>query len=92
MSFFLIQLFKQHHLKGESEICYVVKRGEFNKGIEKIKEEKTLKEMDIELMREWVRSGMAVDDAVAEYLEEGLYETEDSYRIKSEQISDYLIR
>lgn len=29
--FFLIQLFKQHHLKGESEICFVEKRGEFNK-------------------------------------------------------------
>lgn len=70
----------------------MVKRGEFNKGIEKLKEEKPLKEKDnIELMREWVRSGMSVDDAVAEYLEEGPYETEDSYRIKSERLSECLI-
>lgn len=67
------------------------KRGEFNKGIGKIKEEKALKEKDIELMREWVRSEMVVDDAVAEYLEENPHETEDSYRIKSERLSEYLI-
>lgn len=50
-----------------------------------------MKQMDIELMREWVRSGMPVDDAVAEYLEEGPYETEDSYRIKLERLSECLI-
>ena len=59
--------------------------------IEKIKGEKPMEPKDIELMREWLRSGMPVDDAVAEYLEETPYETEDSYRIKSERLSECLI-
>lgn len=62
----------------------------FIKGIGKIKEEKALKEKDIELMREWVRSGMIVDDGLAEYVEESPYETEDSYRDKLERMSGYM--
>jgi hypothetical protein len=74
-------------------VRFVVWKNEVSliKGIGKIKEEKPLKQKDVELMREWLRSGMPVDDVVAEYLEEGPYETEDSYRIKSERLSECLI-
>jgi len=30
------------------------------------KEEKSLNEQDIDIMREWIKSGLIIDDAVAE--------------------------
>lgn len=45
-----------------------------------------MKEKDIELMREWIRSGMIVDEAIEVYVEENPFETEESYRDKLECI------
>lgn len=62
------------------------------KGIGRKEGEKKVKERDIEIMQEWVRSGMPVDEGLEEYLEESLYATEESHRSKLERMSEYLIR
>lgn len=49
-----------------------------------------MKKADIEMMREWVRSGMPVDEVIVDYVEENVYETEDSYRDKLERMSEYM--
>jgi hypothetical protein len=63
----------------------------FLKGIGKKEGEKKVKEKDMVIMREWVRSGMPVDDRLEEFLEESVYSTEESHRSKMEQMSEYLI-
>jgi len=61
------------------------------KVIEKTKEEKAMKQKDIEMVREWIRSGMIVDEAIEVYVEENPFETEGSYRNKLERMSEYMI-
>ncbi|MBT2694635.1 PD-(D/E)XK nuclease family protein [Bacillus sp. ISL-55] len=62
----------------------------FLQGIGRKKKERTMKERDIIMMREFVRSGMPVDERVVEFLEESPYETEDSYNSKLERMSEVL--
>lgn len=50
-----------------------------------------MKKADIETMREWVRSGMPIDESIQDYVEESVYETEDSYRDKLERMSEYMM-
>jgi len=49
-----------------------------------------VKERDIDMMREWVRSGMPVNEGYAEFVEESPYETEDSYTAKLERMSEIM--
>jgi hypothetical protein len=63
----------------------------FLKGIGKKERDKKVKERDTIMMREWVTSGMPVDERLGELLEESIYPTEESYRYKMEQMSEYLI-
>lgn len=60
----------------------------FLQGIGREKGERTMKERDIIMMREFVRSGMPVDERLVEFLEESPYETEDSYTSKIERMSE----
>lgn len=60
----------------------------FLQGIGRKKRERTMKERDIIMIREFVRSGMPVDERVVEFLEESPYETEDSYTSKLERMSE----
>ncbi|MFC5732541.1 PD-(D/E)XK nuclease family protein [Cytobacillus gottheilii] len=62
----------------------------FLRGIGRKKGERMVKERDIIMMREFVRSGMPVDERVVEFLEESPYETEDSYRAKLERMSEFM--
>jgi CRISPR/Cas system-associated exonuclease Cas4 (RecB family) len=63
----------------------------FLRGIGRKKGERTVKEQDIVMMREFVRSGMPVDERVVDFfLEESPYETEDSYNSKLERMSEVL--
>lgn len=50
-----------------------------------------MKQKDIEMVREWIRSGMIVDEAIEVYVEENPFETEGSYRNKLERMSEYMI-
>lgn len=63
----------------------------FLKGIGKIGAEKMVKEREMEIIREWVRSGMPVDEGIEEYFEESLYPTEEGYGFKMERMSDYMV-
>jgi hypothetical protein len=63
----------------------------FLKGIGKKDGDKRVKERDMIMMRELVRSGMPVDDRLEDYLEESLYATEESYTSKKERMSEYLM-
>lgn len=62
----------------------------FLRGIGRKKGVRMVKERDIIMMREFVRSGMPVDERVVEFLEESPYETEDSYRAKLERMSEFM--
>lgn len=49
-----------------------------------------MKERDIDMMREWVRSGLPVNEAYSETVEDSTFETEDSYTAKLERMSEFL--
>jgi len=63
----------------------------FIQSIGRKKGERTVKERDLVMMRELLRSGMPIDDGLEEYLEESLYATEESHRSKVERMSEFLI-
>lgn len=63
----------------------------FLKCIGKTEGDKKVKERDMVMMREWVRSGMPVDDSLEEFLEESQYATEESNIYKMERMSEYLM-
>jgi CRISPR/Cas system-associated exonuclease Cas4 (RecB family) len=79
--------FKAICLKGHKDLHI----NNFLIGIGKKEGEKKVKERDIDMMREWVRSGISVDEGYAEFVEESPYETEDSYRSKLERMSELMI-
>jgi CRISPR/Cas system-associated exonuclease Cas4 (RecB family) len=62
----------------------------FLKGIGKTEGDKKVKERDMIMMREWVRSGMPIQEGLAEFLEESPHETEDSYTSKLERMSEMM--
>lgn len=64
----------------------------FLDGIGKNRRNKDVETIDIELMRELVYNGMPVDHEIEVFLEESLYETEESYSYKLERFSEYLSR
>lgn len=63
----------------------------FLQGVGRKKGKRAVKERDIVMMREFVRSGMPVDERVIDFLEESPYETEDSHRSKVERMSEFMI-
>lgn len=63
----------------------------FLQGVGRKKGERAMKERDMVMMREFVRSGMPVDERVVDFLEESPYETEDSHRSKVERMSEFMI-
>jgi hypothetical protein len=52
------------------------------------KGKRTVKKLDMVMVREFLRSGMPLEEGISEFLEESPYETEDSYTSKLERMSE----